>query len=726
MYVKIVPIKAPSSPRKTGSGCSAGVKKCYLYITDENKVSRVIIDGQNRVNEEEIDTQQQFGMSAEEYFFENETDINRVSEYIQNSEKIKRKWVSGYYCQPETAMEEFELVKTENARRQGIDFMDKVSKGNQAYHIIQSFDDDLNLSDEEVHRCGIELCKKLGCYQAVIASHVHPLIDENGEVHGKQKHNHILMNADCFDPEKQFGPNAKKYKYHACKESYAQLKRDNDDIAKTHNLPFIEPDGKKKSYSWTEAKAYNKGCSWKERVRTDIDKAKRVSRNWPAFEVEMSKLGYTLKEGVHVTYICPAEPGEDRQKRVRDSTLGEEYTKEKLMSYWKKLRQVQVEFGKDTSPTSAVLNGDSAQQFVARYDHQLYLKIPKKYKYKDSEYNMYLEIDSDIPLRDVVKRAYIEPERSYEICDRHRDTVAVLTGEQIDNFYRDAVTLQSTVKKRKRKNNRAVKNRHKGAYYNPAWINYRTGKPYAIRLYDETGRERSNLELAFILACVIIRREAPAKAAGVVFGTAKNPIYAATDYKLQAMADALAQARENKISSVSELDKQLKSVGIKLSRIKKNIAKNDSMLDKMDVLESVLKRVEELNPETERIFGMPEGEEKRKAIAENKDVLKEYKQLKAYLYRNRLTQPEQISDFRTRHEEALKKREELSEKSKQTKQQYRTLKKLEYSINLANNKAYLYGTEQIQVPEQVVLPEPENMAKDSRTKENSLPEQEKE
>ena len=98
---------------------------------------------------------------------------------MSNTDKVKGKYVSGYMCNVNKAKESF--LWTQSVMKQL--YPNKRTDGNIAYHIVQSFPQDIDISDEEVHQCGIELVKKLGKYQAYICSHVHPEIDEDGVVH---------------------------------------------------------------------------------------------------------------------------------------------------------------------------------------------------------------------------------------------------------------------------------------------------------------------------------------------------------------------------------------------------------------------------------------------------------------------------------------------------------------------------------------------------------------
>ena len=311
MIVKIWAIKS-----NTVKGGRKGIKDSLNYITDKEKVYDTV-DGT-------VDIEKM------------EESINNTIEYMGDKDKIEKKYISGYLCNPEFAVEEFMMVKEQNLARIGKTLEE--DDGNAAYHIVQSFPDDIDISNEEIHQCGLELCKKIGLYQAVITSHVHPVIDkETGELKGTKKHNHILINSHCMDPVKQFGK-ITKMKYNDCKETYAQLQVWNDEIAKEHNLPIIENPDKGKSYSWYENDQIRKGTSWKQKIRTDIDNTKKVSNDWDTFIEYMKGAGYEVKEGKYVSYKA-----EGQERSVRDKTLGREYMKDSIINYWQERERLENE-----------------------------------------------------------------------------------------------------------------------------------------------------------------------------------------------------------------------------------------------------------------------------------------------------------------------------------------------------------------------------------------------
>lgn len=306
------------------AGKTASVKDAINYISDDSKTAK--ISAQSDTNYLELCED----LSFTEFRTLMKDSVNRTLEYIGDESKAGR-YISGYLCNPNQAEFQFWVTKKINCSRIG----EKVEEdtGNYFYHIIQSFPEEIEISDDEVHRCGIELVEKLGLYQAVVASHVHPVIDEEGEHHGKCKHNHIVMNSHIYhefvDPNNPY-----KMKYNDCRESYARLQLINDQIAIEHGLPIIANPEKGHGYSWFESRAVKEGKSWKQRVRIDISNVMRSCNDMNSFVETMQAAGYEIRfghsrdKGDYIAYTTP------ENQRIGDYNLGREYLKNDLENYW--------------------------------------------------------------------------------------------------------------------------------------------------------------------------------------------------------------------------------------------------------------------------------------------------------------------------------------------------------------------------------------------------------
>ena len=229
MIVKIWPIKADYGGERGKVGGLEGLENSVKYIMDKEKII---------ATEEEEKAYKGFDESdvLEGSRINRDFDINRVVSYMANKDKTEIKYASTYLCPESNPAIDFRNSANLLAVKSG--FKIDPDTGAMAFHLVQSFPEHLNISDEEVHQCGMDLVQRLGKYQALICSHVHPVLDEKNEVHGKCKHNHILLNAymhpDFYD---YTAPDVGKY--NDCVESYRQLQIYNDEIAIEHGLPII-------------------------------------------------------------------------------------------------------------------------------------------------------------------------------------------------------------------------------------------------------------------------------------------------------------------------------------------------------------------------------------------------------------------------------------------------------------------------------------------------------
>lgn len=623
----------------------------FVYITEEGKViqSDFPLDDYNGI----------------ENFFN----------YIKDEDKIKKKYISGYLCDADLALEQFAEI-----RKKDLSFIGNTTaedKGFQAFHIIQSFPENLDISDDEVHQCGLELCEKLGLYQAVVCSHLHPKIDENGVEHGKCKHNHIMFNAYCYNPEKQFGKGTKKIKYHDCKESYAELQKYNDEIAIAHGLPIItNPDNEKKN-SWKEREEIKKSGSWKENIRKDIENTRRVYDNWNDFIDSMRASGYTCNETPNnITYITP-----DGKHRVRGKTLGEEYTKKGLQIYWQLMKNAKETSKEKLDENRAIAEADlqKIQELLSENSQKLFVKIIKsneKFARKNDAFYIPLTKKS---IRKPSLISYFSSQKTYKICNENHKTLAVISGKTLLMYYDEIFKS-----KPKRIENYVVTGRY---FYNPEWIDMRRKTAYKINLYDSVGRRRSLIELMLLLAINIISSET---------NNANSGVSVRTDYKLQGMLDAVKTARAENISTETELNEKLKFSGASYRKVKSKIHKNDTLYNQMSTLNNIIIQYLSVKDLCENIADMHEGEEKATLRTEHEKDIQLYKSTKSVLYKYNLTTNSEIEDFVERYAECSRRKKQLNTEYTIYAEQYKRLKRLQYQVDKAKDEKYLYETKSVE------------------------------
>lgn len=232
--------------------------------------------------------------------------LKKAIEYISNPDKTSdRLLVSTFGCSLETADIEFELTA-----RKGSDTGNRV-----AYHMMQSFSPEDNLSPEKAHELGMQFAKEMtkGRYEFVVTTHT----DRN------HIHNHIIFNATSFIDQK---------KYHYSVSEKHRMRRVNDKICRENHLSVIENPSKQRGLSKYEYEQKKAGTSWKDQLRADIDQAIQKSDSYEEF-IEMMKMegceikGAELDKGKYISF-CPIGVG--RFVRGSERSLGAEYTKERI------------------------------------------------------------------------------------------------------------------------------------------------------------------------------------------------------------------------------------------------------------------------------------------------------------------------------------------------------------------------------------------------------------
>lgn len=229
--------------------------------------------------------------------------VGKAIRYIINPEKTDEGLlVSSYGCAPETADIEFDFTR---GKSRGVG-------GNQAYHLIQSFQKE-EVKMEDAHRIGKEFADKIleGQYEYVISTHI-----DKGHIH-----NHIIFNSVNYKTHK---------KYHDCKKSYQDIRQISDTLCEENKLSIIEtPKGKGKSqYEYRTGK---EGKSWKAKLQNTIDQCIEQSKSWEEFLLKMQGNGYEIKTGKFISFKAPGQERFCRAKTIGDS-YGEEMIRERILN----------------------------------------------------------------------------------------------------------------------------------------------------------------------------------------------------------------------------------------------------------------------------------------------------------------------------------------------------------------------------------------------------------
>ena len=232
--------------------------------------------------------------------------VSRAINYITSPAKTDDKClISAFGCSVESADIEFKFALSKTSR----------SDPNKAYHLIQSFAPG-EVNPHLAHKIGTDLAGELlaGKFSYVIATH----IDRD------HIHNHIIFCA---------ANNTDHRKYHDCKQTYQQIRTISDRLCEENGLNVIKSRNQKgKSYKeWSEEKNES---SWKAQVKKDIDAAIRQALDYEHFLRILRDQGYQIKgenlQAASPKYIPFLPPGKDRWVRGRASTLGEDFTRERI------------------------------------------------------------------------------------------------------------------------------------------------------------------------------------------------------------------------------------------------------------------------------------------------------------------------------------------------------------------------------------------------------------
>ena len=694
MICKIWPIKSDN-----------GLDNSLNYIKDENKM--MYVNFLSEMEMSKIDKKIFSNNENEEQNLEYEdsildkTDINlsNALKYVADEFKIKKVFCSGYKCHPDSANEEFNITRMidQDIKKENYKFYNqKNSEETVAFHLVQSFPKELDISDEEVHQCGLELIDKLEKYQAVVTSHLHPVYDEDKqEVKGECKHNHIIFNAFML-PQYIDKENPNIIKYHNCKETYAQLQIFNDQIALEHGFPIILEPSIGESYSWYESQMINQRKSWKKRVKMDIEETFHSSSNWDEYYQKMIDNGYQIRIGKYITYTTP------HNNKVRDNTLGTAYTREHFEEYWKLKKEMEENenFEKDNSErkeTEArqIKNELSKLKELLSKVDDLHVKIRMnksgKYAMKNGlTNNVYETLFSLEKLNMTNKKSfssYIDAEKIYEITDSRGQPYINILGKTLIENYRQAKEENKIINNENDKFPGKIKD---GYYYNMHYRSTVTKRPYRLNTYTRKNiyRRHTSLELLFMLAYHIIKIEHDKWTKKTYPEEVKNTsyIYASRDWKLQSMVDAIQLAANKNIEKPSDIKERLNSLGIDFSRARYDLKNINKTFEKMEYTFNLLREFENMKTILEDLYN-----NNLNKFDDNQK--KRYEEVKVKIENYKLVTSDQKKDFMKRFNDIKNKKEHIEKRFEEIKQEYRDYKKIEYYSEMAANEKFVMGPE---------------------------------
>lgn len=248
----------------------------------------------------------------------------KAIDYIMNPDKTDDKLlVSSFACSPETADIEFAL--TRKAGKENV--MDKGD--NLAFHLIQSFKPG-EVDAATAHALGKQFADEVlkGNYEYIINTHI-----DKGHVH-----NHIIFNATSFRDY---------HKYVSNKRSYHKICRISNRICQENGLVTSMPKDKS-GRSYKENMEYQRGNSWKAKLKVAVDKAIWSSVNYEEFLLKMKLSGYEIRQGKHLAFRAPEQKNFTYMK-----SLGSYYTEDSVQERLNRNRH------KTVSPKNISRNADS-------------------------------------------------------------------------------------------------------------------------------------------------------------------------------------------------------------------------------------------------------------------------------------------------------------------------------------------------------------------------------
>lgn len=238
-----------------------------------------------------------------EYGVETYKSLHDVLNYVENDFKTEKKlYVTGINCDSDDAYECMQITRNSFNKKGGI----------LAFHLIQSFDKEKNVTPEVAHQIGIELCNELFAdrFECLVATHLNT----------NHYHNHIIINSVSFRDGK---------KYYDNHETYSAIRRVSDNLCKEYGLKVLQ-EKKTKGTNLNYDNFYKKYASennYKNTTKKDIDFAISQAFSFEDFKSIMKKLDYE----VIFRYGKISVRHKKYKRNIRiERAFGEDYSLERL------------------------------------------------------------------------------------------------------------------------------------------------------------------------------------------------------------------------------------------------------------------------------------------------------------------------------------------------------------------------------------------------------------
>lgn len=321
--------------------------------------------------------------------------------YILNDEKTDNGLLStGINCTVNFATEEFLMIH--DKFHAPMNDSDRV-----AYHAYQSFSPLDNITPEQVHEIGVQLCKELYPeFQCIVTTHI-----DKGHLH-----NHIVINSINLNGNKLVDRLA-----HPSEGLYG-LRDASDRIAMKYGCKIIENPPKIGRYKAKNYVYEIASSNWRTQIKTDIDHLKEECNSFDELLERLSLEGYIIKRG---SYISVKPYGMKRFARL--ATIDDKYSEQSLRDFFtmKKRQSISEHFlnynvypNNDLSlvcdreaniSKTAIIKSESALCIDKTY--------PKYFNTRYQEFKLYHELVNSINLMNEYK-IY-----SYEDLMQHLETL---------------------------------------------------------------------------------------------------------------------------------------------------------------------------------------------------------------------------------------------------------------------------------------------------------------
>lgn len=220
--------------------------------------------------------------------------LKKTIDYIVNPAKTDGGlFVYSHGCSVETADLEMALTAKKGTGRG-----DRI-----AYHLMQSFSPDDDITPKKALQLGIEFAQKVtgGKYEFVIATH----IDK------EHIHNHIIFNSVDYVNHR---------KYHFDEKDKYRVRDINDEICKANELSVLPKYVGKRKSKFENIHRKQK-TSWQGKLKQTIDQAIQESDAFEDLLLALEMEGYEIKHGKHLSFRAL---GQERFTRAK--TIGDNYT----------------------------------------------------------------------------------------------------------------------------------------------------------------------------------------------------------------------------------------------------------------------------------------------------------------------------------------------------------------------------------------------------------------